>query len=675
MSTYSTERYVAKGTLNVANKAALTNTLAASQGAGSLAYTLAENRVFISNGSGWYYLKDQNAIPAVTLNATDFKMGTSGNVADLTYTVTDDTKPITVTISNSGIADTNTATLVHTASNNHVRITNVKANEGKWSGSVTIHATDQVNTGTATATLEATYTPYLAFKNAYLSGTGISDSGTGGTERVIAGGTRASPIDLTTMLTSTAQSGDIVKLNPKAGSSYGYFTVDINNTNFDTPYAGDIFDGKHFAIAGSGADPTYIIIMHTAGTGTSTKVLDAQTASSYNTASGASPARTYWRKMFNLTFWRDVYSGSSYVEAMVGDPYGRQGGCSFQNVLFDFRQDGSSQTTYNPSSTGSNSRFSWQYNNSNITTPVCNFINCSFVNYNDVTGSYSGVDGAVNLTNCAFDDDTGTTPEGNKFTQTFYFSKPTEKFTSDSDTDLISCQENSLSGSPTVLGTVPASSTLPFTSSGQKSRDFPGTDSNFIRYSNVATGGTGEYTIEGWFNFDTLASSQTLVTINGSQIYYYQVANKIRFYNSGGSANFSWTPTATGTWYHIALVRNASNVWKLFHDGIEDTTTISNSHSMTGQVDIGAWNTGAECFNGKIFGIRLSDKARYPTIGGSQGGNQNGVTFTDGDDAGSHLSAHYKTYSKSGVPTHKTGHMNDLFKIDDQTLRLTQSIL
>ncbi len=669
MSTYSTERYVAKGTLNVANKAALTNTLASTQGAGSLAYTLAENRVYISNGSGWYYLKDQNAIPAVVLNTTSFTLGTEGNTADITYTVTDDTKPVTVTISNSGIADTNTATVVHTASNTHIRVTNVKANEGIWSGSVTVSASDGINTGSATATLNVNYTPYKAFRDAYLSGTGVTGSGTSGTERILAGGTRASPISLTTMLTSTAQNGDIVKLTPKAGSDYGYFSLDVNNTNFDTPYAGDLFDGKHFAIAGSGGDPTNIIIIHETGTGTSTRVLDAQTSSAYTGASGSSPARTYWRKMFNLTFWREVYSGSNWAEAMVGDPYGRQGGCAFQNVLFDFRQDGASQTSYNPSSSSSNSRFSWQYNNSNHAVPVANFINCSFVNYYDITSSYSGVNGAIKIANCAFDDDSGTTPEGGKFEQGYYFQKPTAKFTTDSDTELISCQEDTLSTGASIQGTVNASTTLPFTSSGQKSRDFPGTNNNFIRYSSGASGGSGAYTIEGWFNFDTLAASQTLITINGSQIYYYQTANKIRFYNSGGSANFSWTPTQTGTWYHIALVRS-NNVWRLFHDGIADDTTVSNTHSMTGQVDIGAFNNGTECFNGKIFGIRLSDVARYPA-----GGNQNGVTFTDGADAGSHLSAHYKTYSKSGVPTHTTGHLNDLRNISDANFSITASTI
>lgn len=52
-----------------------------------------------------------------------------------------------------------------------------------------------------------------------------------------------------------------------------------------------------------------------------------------------------------------------------------------------------------------------------------------------------------------------------------------------------------------------------------------------------------------------------------------------------GTGTFSWS---NNTWYHVALVRNASNAFKVFVDGTDITSgTPSNSYSFSGTLNIG----------------------------------------------------------------------------------------
>ena len=107
--------------------------------------------------------------------------------------------------------------------------------------------------------------------------------------------------------------------------------------------------------------------------------------------------------------------------------------------------------------------------------------------------------------------------------------------------------------------------------------------------------GTGDFTIEFWWNPSTLASTQTILynTDNASVIgtgHYgvvYNTSLGLRLYINGGATTISQGATtgwAVGTWYHVAIVRN-SNTVTIYRDG----TSIA-SGSVTG-VTIGAATT------------------------------------------------------------------------------------
>ena len=145
----------AGGTLVVANNAQLPtsgNDLAA----GKIAWSTANSSLFISNGSGWYRITIVNQTPTVTISPAVFQAGSDNLTADFTYTVSDDVGTPTVTVANSGIANSDQVNITHTSSNNHIRA--VFDGSTDVSGSITVTASDGFSQGTATATLTVAYT-------------------------------------------------------------------------------------------------------------------------------------------------------------------------------------------------------------------------------------------------------------------------------------------------------------------------------------------------------------------------------------------------------------------------------------------------------------------------------------------------------------------------------------
>ena len=125
--------------------------------------------------------------------------------------------------------------------------------------------------------------------------------------------------------------------------------------------------------------------------------------------------------------------------------------------------------------------------------------------------------------------------------------------------------------------------------------------------------GTGDYTAEGWFYFDTLGSEniRLLGNVNGNQ------ANStgwqlVRF-NSDTTLKLwdgdSWedvgVDVSTGEWIHIAVVRQ-SNTFTLYKNGVAAPNTVSNSNDLTHSgLDIGARDDGSEPMLGYISNVRL----------------------------------------------------------------------
>ena len=148
----------------VANPAALPfNPISA---AGTMALATSTGTLYISNGSGWYKISMVNTAPSISLSSATATPTLDNLTLDFTYTVTEpEGTPTTVTLANSGIATTGNVAITHTTSNNHIRLVFDGTTEYSGDATVTLTATDGVNTGAGTITISTNYVTNIKNKN------------------------------------------------------------------------------------------------------------------------------------------------------------------------------------------------------------------------------------------------------------------------------------------------------------------------------------------------------------------------------------------------------------------------------------------------------------------------------------------------------------------------------
>ena len=123
---------------------------------GAMYFVSATNELFMQSGGGWYRISVVNTSPSITLNKTSANI--SNNLTlDVSYTTVEpEGTPVTVALANSGIADTNVATITHTTSNNNIRVV-FDGTTNLDGATITATVTDGVNTGVGTITINAQY--------------------------------------------------------------------------------------------------------------------------------------------------------------------------------------------------------------------------------------------------------------------------------------------------------------------------------------------------------------------------------------------------------------------------------------------------------------------------------------------------------------------------------------
>lgn len=118
--------------------------------------------------------------------------------------------------------------------------------------------------------------------------------------------------------------------------------------------------------------------------------------------------------------------------------------------------------------------------------------------------------------------------------------------------------------------------------------------------------GTGDFTIDFRIRFNSLTNTQRIYTQRAdtnNRILFLKVdsasGNKLQFRSFVGGATrasydmtSNWT-ASTNTWYHLALVRNGTNLY-IFIDGTSQTLTVNTAISTN---DVG--NIGASVFIGQ----------------------------------------------------------------------------
>jgi hypothetical protein len=133
--------------------------------------------------------------------------------------------------------------------------------------------------------------------------------------------------------------------------------------------------------------------------------------------------------------------------------------------------------------------------------------------------------------------------------------------------------------------------------------------------------GTSDFTIEGWFRFNSIAATQYLIDYiqsSGSdiapRIYFDHTVAKIKYSVDGTAFITSTTTIVTGVWYHIAFSRSGTST-KLFINGVQEGSTYSDSRNYiaVATILIGCSLGFGNGFNGWLDELRISNTARYTT--------------------------------------------------------------
>jgi hypothetical protein len=127
---------------------------------------------------------------------------------------------------------------------------------------------------------------------------------------------------------------------------------------------------------------------------------------------------------------------------------------------------------------------------------------------------------------------------------------------------------------------------------------------------------TGPFTIECWVNLDIVDSNSQMVSqYNSSEagrLVFGLVNSNFRLF-AGSNLVIGTTTVVTDTWYHVAVVRDSSNEFRLYVNGVEeDSTTSSVTISTVASTLIGRFRSGTSRYlDGHIDEVRISDIARY----------------------------------------------------------------
>lgn len=127
--------------------------------------------------------------------------------------------------------------------------------------------------------------------------------------------------------------------------------------------------------------------------------------------------------------------------------------------------------------------------------------------------------------------------------------------------------------------------------------------------------GTGDFTIEGWFYFNSLTSAPIVmdfrpastngaypalyVNSSGSLRYYVNTADRITGANSG---------VTTGAWHHIAVARTSTSTY-LWLNGVQQGSTFSDSTNYNGsntRLYVGVTGTVLAVLDGYVQEIRIT---------------------------------------------------------------------
>ena len=172
-------------------------------------------------------------------------------------------------------------------------------------------------------------------------------------------------------------------------------------------------------------------------------------------------------------------------------------------------------------------------------------------------------------------------------------------------------------------------------------------DSISVASNNDFGFGTDDFTIEGFFYFDSVTGTRSLIDLRAGADtdvgpYLNLNTGNPEVYINGATVLSSATTLTTSTWYHIAVSRSGTTM-RLFVDGVQkDSATVSTDLGVAKPLVVGAkWSTSAEYLDGNVDEIRISKGvARYTSAFGAIA-----AEFTS--DASTTLLLHFNTADDS----------------------------
>ena len=253
--------------------------------AGDMAFANNNNTLYLSNGFGWYKIALINQTPSITANLSSVSLGSDGNTAFVSYTVSEpEGTPVTVSVANSGLANTSQGNVVLYTSNNTIEINNFAAEGSEWSANIVLTVSDGVNLGTASFSVEVVYsgTIYKISSTSHTNGTQETPNYAWGTNNMLNGGISS---DGTRYYRPTFTNNTIQQWNLSTPFDVSTLssTSGMNLTNASGIHM--TTDGGHFVVTDRSnmycypTSSAHNIASPGSGTGVSCKALSGETAS------------------------------------------------------------------------------------------------------------------------------------------------------------------------------------------------------------------------------------------------------------------------------------------------------------------------------------------------------------------------------------------------------------
>lgn len=177
--------------------------------------------------------------------------------------------------------------------------------------------------------------------------------------------------------------------------------------------------------------------------------------------------------------------------------------------------------------------------------------------------------------------------------------------------------DRSVNGISVTNSTVTYDSGTPFSGTNRGSMSFGGSTDNINAYNSQFTFGTGDFTIQGWFNFTSFGTYAGLFegAVNGggrtdSMVWLIDSSGILRIFQNGSWQMIGTNAVPTSTWVNLALVRLAG-VTSCYVDGTLEATTSASMNITTDFCKLGCLGDVQDGFTGLAANYITIKEALY----------------------------------------------------------------